>query len=801
MRKQHLKIFAFIFMLSLIWQLCIVKKTYSYDEVSKKNVLILNSYRNGMAWTDDQVDAIKTKLRASGLNLDISVEYMDWKRYPSDEMLENVFRTLKSKYSGLKIDLIMCTDDAALKFALDYRSEILSNAPIVFSGVNEDGLSLLLPGHTNVTGVLEKIEPQKTVELALGLFPNLKKVYVIFDNTESGKSTGSLSLSEISTIRKDLNVVPITDINSPDIIKTLPKDEKDSIILMTTFYMDKDGTPVDDEYLTRQISQSTHIPVFHLYDFSADDGVVGGCMVSGKLTGEEAARLALLILQGKSASELPISSENTSENIFDHNQLDKFRVPDSSIPKGSIILNRHLTFFETYRTLVYEVSSFILVLIAFICMLLFYLSKIRKIQAKLQVNNKQLLHLSEELSSANEELQAQYDELCVTQDNLIQSEERFRFIVDSTNDGIWDWDLDTNKIVFTDKWYEMLGYDTVPYYDAEAWLSLIHPKDLDTVNLSREIHIKNLTDNYECEYRIKARSGEYKWFHTRGKVLVNEQGMPFRLIGSHMDLTELKEYQQRLHYSAYHDSLTGLYNRLYLYEAIGLRVKELKAEKDLEALLFIDTDNFKLVNDTLGHALGDKLISGVAKRLSRLNYTNKTLLRLGGDEFVLYLKDLENKEQIDESAKEIIRSFHEPFIIDGNTLNITVSVGISIYPYDGDDIDSLLKYADMAMYKAKDHGKNCFYFFNSMMNDEMRTRLTIENHLKSGLENHEFTLYYQPQINVKTGKIDTFEALVRWQSPELGLVSPVNFINIAEETGFITSLGSWILEESCSYAA
>jgi diguanylate cyclase (GGDEF)-like protein len=215
------------------------------------------------------------------------------------------------------------------------------------------------------------------------------------------------------------------------------------------------------------------------------------------------------------------------------------------------------------------------------------------------------------------------------------------------------------------------------------------------------------------------------------------------------------------------------------------------------AVVFIDLDHFKFVNDSLGHGVGDKLLRGMADRLRGVLREGDTVARLGGDEFVVILNDQASEEVIFRAMQRITAEISQPMMIDGKELYVTCSAGISLYPQDGDDVDTLLKNADAAMYRAKDAGRNNFHFFTSEMNERINERLSLENALRRALERNEFLLHFQQKVDLRTGALTGAEALVRWQHPELGLLRPERFIPLAEETGLIVKIGEWVMHETC----
>jgi len=391
-------------------------------------------------------------------------------------------------------------------------------------------------------------------------------------------------------------------------------------------------------------------------------------------------------------------------------------------------------------------------------------------------------------------------ELKQAQEALQRSEERLRLAQDATRIGTFEWNIKTNESVWSPGLESLYGLRPGEFGRTyEAWRSLIHKEDL--IEFERNIQESLNSGVFEAEWRTARSEGQMRWVSARAQVFRDESGQPERMVGINMDVTEKKKSDELIWTYANFDALTGLPNRRLFRDRLKHEIQNSRRARLTMALMFLDLDGFKDVNDTLGHDMGDVLLREAAKRLQRCVRESDTVARLGGDEFTVILPEIHDPSSIDRVAENILKALSEPIMLGNDIAYVSASIGITLYPDDATDIEDLLKNADQAMYAAKQRGKNQYQYFTASMQAEAIARMRLINDLRGALENSQFEIVYQPIVDLSTGLTRKAEALIRWQHPTKGLVKPIDFISAAEDTGMMTSFGNWIFHEAAKQVA
>jgi diguanylate cyclase (GGDEF)-like protein/PAS domain S-box-containing protein len=390
----------------------------------------------------------------------------------------------------------------------------------------------------------------------------------------------------------------------------------------------------------------------------------------------------------------------------------------------------------------------------------------------------------------------------VTAERLLdEHRQQLLLALDAADQGLWDWDLTTGRVFLDRATARILGFGEgeleVP---GAVWFDCIHTADVAAVTDAIRNHLADRTDRCHGEYRMCLDNGTLAWVGTSGRVIERSpEGRALRMVGTVVDISERKRSEERLAFLAHFDELTGLPNRTLFRDRLHTAIARARRTSRQLAVLALDLHRFNQINDTLGHAVGDQILRDVALRLRSCLRDVDTIARLGGDDFTLLIEDIDHPGDLTRIAECIRNSLSLPLNVDSREVFVSASIGIALYPRDAEDADELIRNADAALYRAKGLGGNAHVFHDAEMASRTVARFNLESELHRALERNEFAVHYQPKVSVDTLRIVGAEALVRWNSRR-GVISPAEFIPIAEETGLILDIGRWVMQSACTQA-
>ncbi|MEM6732334.1 MAG: EAL domain-containing protein, partial [Myxococcota bacterium] len=380
---------------------------------------------------------------------------------------------------------------------------------------------------------------------------------------------------------------------------------------------------------------------------------------------------------------------------------------------------------------------------------------------------------------------------------VLESEQRYALAAMGANDGLWDWNLSSEHFYASERWLDIVGLERVdPEMNFEMWMQLIHPEDRDTIRDALRAHLKGDTEQFAEEFRIQVAS-RTKWVLARGMAFRDRDRTATRMAGSLADIQQRKEVEAQLAHDAMHDGLTGLPNRSLVHDRLTRAMARARRNYQNFAVLFLDMDRFKTINDSLGHLAGDELLLEAAKRMASCLRETDTVARLGGDEFVIIIDELAEETDATRVAERIQEKLQRPFELSGHEVYSTVSIGIALYNDRYKDAEEMLRDADIAMYRAKAAGKACYRVFDEAMHRRAMDLLRLETDLRRAVERNEFRLQYQPIVDLESRVMVGCEALLRWDREGHSSLLPEGFISLAEETGLIIPIGRWVTRMAC----
>ncbi|MEI7431284.1 MAG: EAL domain-containing protein, partial [Betaproteobacteria bacterium] len=725
-------------------------------------ILVLHSYHQGFEWTDSVHKAFSETITASYPKAEVFVEYMNTKRQSFGTMAPQLSALYKHTYSNVAFDVIVASDNNALDFLLLHRDSLFPGVPVVFCGIN-DIFKYRFDPASGYTGISEASDIAATIAIGLKLHPGTRKVILLSDATE----TGSINIELAKKVTAQFPAIAFTemaDLTATQLSSELKALADDTIVLNLGFYRDSAGRAFAARESMNFILSASPRPIYTLWDFAMAPGALGGKLISGRLQGENAAALTTRILRGEKAGALPIIDSPTAYT-FDHEGLKKFNIDESLLPEGAIVTGRPDTFYSRYKTYLWFGSALFAAQIMIIGLLLSNIARRRReeLARKEAVNALRETNQMFSLFMLHSPVNVFIKELSATGSRVLMASENFKTMIGISGS-------------------EMVGKGVSDLFPAEF---------ADEISEADKC-VMEKGEMLKADVQLHGRS-----YTTIRFPLV--QGEKTLIAGYFIDITERQEYEKQLKHIAHYDVLTTLPNRVLLGDRLHQAMLQSERRGQLLAVAYLDLDGFKEINDHHGHETGDQLLIALAGRMKQDLRDGDTLARLGGDEFVAVMLDLPDIAACVPMLTRLLSAAAQPVLIDDLVLQVSASLGVTFYPQtETVDADQLLRQADQAMYQAKLAGKNRYHVFDAEQDRSVRGHHESVERIRQALGEQEFVLYYQPKVNMRTGEVIGAEALIRWQHPELGLLSPASFLPVIEDHTLAVDVGGWVIETALS---
>jgi diguanylate cyclase (GGDEF)-like protein/PAS domain S-box-containing protein len=733
-------------------------------------VLVLLSTGYGQAGIDSYVRGLYAALLEGGVDFSrIHIEYLDLVKNPQPAYRQQIALWLADKYPASRAGVIVTMQPPALGFVLGEGAGIAPGATVLAAQARPPAQAAT--GGRRVFTQTATLDFSGTLQRALELFPATRQVFVLSGNSVVEQERLAEARRQFEPWTARLGFSYLDGLPLDEIEQRLRQTPPNSVIIAPGVNRDGAGqvfVPVDTIV---RISQSANAPVFPVYAVSIGRGALGGMVSVLEDEGKAMARSVVdyLALPADARAGFGVSN-SPPVALFDWAQIQRWGGQWDKLPPDTRFLNRPPSLWDAYRHQVLAALATIAILSALVLALL--------------VQNRKRLHAEQSLRA---------------------SQRRYQMLADNMTDLLWILDPKQQRMTYVSpSSLRVLGLDSetmtsrpmtelIPGEHTAAWLS--EQQDRLAGFLARP----NARHEFTSTTEMRHADGHLVTLESVAHFLRDETGQPL-LMGVSRDVTEREQADRNIKQLAFFDVLTGLPNRSLLHDRLDQAIAASARNRHSGAVLFVDLDHFKTLNDTRGHGVGDRLLQQAAERLRQCVRATDTVARLGGDEFVLLLGELPTDpvsaaSDVRATGEKILSAFRQDFQIQAQDYRVTASIGVCLFQGDADDREELLKRADLAMYRAKAAGRDALAFFDPDMQRVVSARAALEADMRKGLERGQFALHLQPQVD-GAGRVIGAEALLRWQHPERGAVSPAEFIALAEDCGFILALGQWVLEEA-----
>lgn len=659
---------------------------------------------------------------------------------------------------------------AAAHFVQQWRARIAPEVPVAVAGLFPEMRAI--PGR----GVhYMDVQPgfAQGAELIRSLSPKVRRLLVINGLGEQDQALQAMAQAQLAGLGARYEVTYLDRFTQAELLARVARLPRDTAILFGVVSRDASGAVPRRQLaeVARQVSRSADVPMFCVLENAIDyAGCVAGHVIGGERTGHQVAQSLRRLLSMPDALDSDVArplAPITGDVVANWVALRRWNLPADGLPHGAEIRRRPPSIVDTHPLQLAVGVGLVLVLSTGVVVLV----------NALRMNRRQRRRLAEQ-------------------------EQRWAFALESAGHGVWDWRVRTGEVSYSAGWLQLLGLSVVES-TPRTRVERVHPDDAVTVEAAVEHWLRDRGHEARgCEFRLRHADGSYRWVLERARVVERDAvGLPVRVVATVEDIGERRAHLERIHHLATHDVLTGLPNRSLLDDRLHQELRHARRKQGRFAVVFLDLDHFKTVNDTLGHHVGDQLLAVVAHRLAQPLRETDTLTRQGGDEFVLLLSDIgEGVADVLRVCERLQASLSAPIAIGGRDWPVAASMGIALYPDDADQADHLMQKADAALYRAKANGRRNICFYADTLNVALTRKLTLEARMRGAVDAGEFQVWYQPQYDLRDGTLCGAEALMRWTPSDAAAIAPDEFIPIAEEFGHIHTLGHWALSQACRQA-